>query len=103
MSDHRILDPAEFTIEVLSKAARGGLKTLQPQHAVTLIHAKLGKNAEAYLAELARDDAVDRRARYAATLALASFPTAHDLLVALSASPDHLVAGAARRALDRPV
>src|SRR4051812_38375249 len=99
MSDFIVLDPKRFSVEELRTAARGEIKALQPQVAVTLLKAKLGENAAEQLIGLARDTAVDPRARHAATLALATFASAREALLSLSASPDPLVAQAADEAL----
>ena len=99
MSDYIVVDPARYTVDELLSAARGQVKTLQAQVAVTLLKAKLGEQAAPQLIELARDSALDPRARHAATLALASFPSAQDTLVSLSSSAEPLIAQAAAEAL----
>jgi hypothetical protein len=99
MSDSAVYDPADFTIEELTRAARGEIKTLSPQLAVTLMRAKLGEEAVQQLTELARDDTADPRGRHAATLALAAFPSARQTLDSLRTSSERLVADAAAEAL----
>jgi hypothetical protein len=99
MSDFIVLDPARYTVDELRSAAKGELKALKPQVAVTLLKAKLGEQAAEELTALARDNAADPRARHAATLALASFPSAREALVSLSSSAEPLVAQAAAEAL----
>jgi hypothetical protein len=100
VSDFAVFDPAHFTFEELMSAARGGTTSLKPQLAVTLLKAKLGDAAIPQLADLARDAGVEPRARHAATLALASFSSARQILVSLSTSPDRIVADAAAQALN---
>jgi hypothetical protein len=101
MSDYAIVDPADFTAEELISAARGEVKALKPQLAVVLLRAKLNDDAEQQLTDLARDDTVDPRARHAATLELASLPSARKALEALQTSSEPLVADAAAKALRR--
>ena len=101
VSDFTVVDPAHFTVEELMSAARGEKVALKPQLAVTLLKAKLGEAAAPQLTELARDTAVDLRARHAATLALASFPSARHVLVSLSTAPERLIADAAAQALQQ--
>jgi hypothetical protein len=95
-------DPGDFTVEELLAAAHGESKTLSPQLAVTLLRAKLGDGAEHQLTTLARDDTADPRARHAAALALAEFPSARPILNELADSPHPLVAEGARQALAVP-
>jgi hypothetical protein len=101
MPDFAVIDPAEFTAEELMSAARGEVKELKPQVAIVLLHAKLGDEAEQQLTDLARDGALDPRARHAATLELASFPSARTTLESLRTSSVDLVADAAVKALQR--
>jgi hypothetical protein len=102
MSDYAVYNPAEFTTEGLIVAARGKSKQLSSQLAVALLRAKLGDEAEEELAELACDDTADPRGRHAATLALGSYPSARETLIALTVSSEKLVADAAAQALLEP-
>jgi hypothetical protein len=101
MSDFKTYDPANFTTEELTRAARGEAKELKPQLAVALLRAKLGDDAEPLLLDLVRSDEADPRARHAAILALASFPSARQVLVSLATSPERLVAEAATQVLQQ--
>lgn len=101
MSDYAVVDPADFTTEELMSAARGEVKALKPQLAVVLLRAKLSDAAEQQLTDLARDGNVDPRVRHAATLELASFPSARKTLELLATSSEPLVADAAAKALQR--
>jgi hypothetical protein len=97
--DAVIYDPGDFTVEELLAAAHGESKTLSAQLAVTLLHAKLGDGAEQQLRTLATDDTAAARARHAAALASAEFPSARPILNELANSPSPLVAEGARQAL----
>ncbi|MGW2084093.1 hypothetical protein [Streptomyces sp. NPDC001880] len=99
MSDSFVYQSDDFTVEELLQAARGESTALSPQLAVTLLHAKLGDDAEQPLTELASDERADARGRHAAVLALASHPSAHQVLESLTASRSELVAEAAAQAL----
>ncbi|MFI1700695.1 hypothetical protein ACH419_32670 [Streptomyces bobili] len=101
MSDYAVYNPADFTTEDLATAARGKMASLSPQLAVTLLRAKLGGDAAGPLTGLARDDTADPRGRYAAALALASYPSARQTLASLADSSERLVAEAAGQALQQ--
>lgn len=100
MSDFVDIDPTTLSIEELIQAAYGKHAELTPQLAVTLLHAKLAGAAERHLVALATDKAVDSRARHAATMKLAQFPTARQTLTELAKSDDRLVAQGANQALE---
>ncbi|MFD7917156.1 hypothetical protein ACFV30_41885 [Streptomyces sp. NPDC059752] len=99
--DYVVYNPADFTTEELASAARGEVAALSPQLAVTLLRAKLGDEAAELLTGLARDDTADPRGRYAAALALASYPSARQTLASLADSSERLVAEAASQALQQ--
>ena len=101
MSDIAVYDSADFSTEELMNAARGGVKTLSPQLAVTLLRAKLADGAGQQLTELAQDDGADPRGRHAAILALTSYPSTRQTLASLTDSPEWLVAEAATQALQQ--
>ncbi len=99
MTDFVKLNPADFSIDELTTAARGESPSLAPQMAVTLLTAKLGGEARLQLTALTHDPAVDLRARHAAVLALGEFAEARDDLLQLAESPEPLIADAATEAL----